>query len=280
VSESPADYGVSGEPAAAEQAWVLRHGRVVLARLDELLTSRRYASRTCEAYGGWVRRFLGFQLRRSADAPAVESVEAFLSRLAVERRVSPATQNQARSALVFFFRYVLGSPLPTLEGVTPASRPPRMPVVLAREEVGGVLRALSGPKQLVAMLLYGSGLRLMEALRLRVKDVDFVRHQVFVRGGKGDKDRVTVLPDALAPRLEAHLVRVRRLHERDLAAGGGNVELPHALGLKYPNAKREWRWQWVFPATTAYVDPVTGDHRRHHLHETAMQRAMKEAVLR
>jgi integron integrase len=174
----------------------------------------------------------------------------------------------------------VGVALPPLEGVTPASRPRRLPIVLARDEVAAVLRQLRGAKQLVAMLLYGSGLRLMEALRVRVKDVDFARAQIVVRGGKGDKDRVTVLPPTVAGPLRVHLDRVKRLHDRDLARGAGAVALPGAYERKAPGAARGWEWQWVFPGTTLYRDAETGERRRHHLHETAVQRGVKEAVLR
>ena len=167
-----------------------------------------------------------------------------------------------------------------MEGVTPASRPQRLPVVLSVDEVSAVLRELRGAKQLVAMLLYGSGLRLLEALTLRVKDIDFARTQLLIRSGKGDKDRMTVLPRVLHEALRCHLVRVKRLHDRDLAAGAGTVVLPGARARKYPSAVRAWEWQWVCPATSAYRDADTGERRRHHLHETAMQRGMKEAVLR
>ncbi|MGQ0702846.1 MAG: integron integrase, partial [Gemmatimonadales bacterium] len=224
------------------------HAGAALVRLERALRVQYYSARTSEAYGSWIRRFL--------------------------------RQNQARSALVFFYRHVLGRPLPPLEGVTPAARPRRIPVVLSRDEVARVLRELSGAKQLVAMLLYGSGLRLLEALQLRIKDIDFSRLQITVRAGKGDKDRVTVLPEALVPRLRAHLGRVERLHQWDLQQGAGWVELPGAFARKSPNAQRAWEWQWVFPATRGYTDRVTGERRRHHLHETAIQRAMREGVLR
>jgi integron integrase len=182
--------------------------------------------------------------------------------------------------LAFYFRHVRRTALPPLDGVTPAARPPRLPVVLTREEVAAVLGGLSGAKQLVAMLLYGSGLRLLEALTLRVKDIDAARAQLVVRGGKGDKDRVTVLPPVLHEPLRAHLARVQRLHRRDLGRGAGYVALPGALEHKYPSAAREWGWQWVFPATTLYRDPGRGVLRRHHLHETTVQRAVRAAVLR
>jgi integron integrase len=253
---------------------------VALGRLQRALRVQRYSGRTVEAYGSWIRRFLGFHRGRGVRDLGPSEATSFLAALVERGRVSASTQNQARSALVFFFRQVLGRPLPPLEGVTPAARPPRIPVVLSRDEVGRVLGELSGAKQLVAMLLYGSGLRLLEALRLRVKDVDFERRQITVRGGKGDKDRVTVLPEALVARLREHLGRVERLHRRDLARGAGCVELPGAFGRKSPQAPRAWEWQWVFPATSVYLDRVTGERRRHHLHETAIQRAMREAVLR
>ena len=185
----------------------------------------------------------------------------FLSALAIRGRVSASTQNQARSALVFYFRHVRKSPLPMLEGVTPATRPRRLPVVLSGDEVFAILRQLSGAKQLVAMLLYGSGLRLLEALSLRIKDVDFARAQLIVRGGKGDKDRATVLPRGVHQELQEHVARVKRLHARDLAAGAGHVALPGALSRKLPGASRSWEWQWVFPATRGYRVAATGERR-------------------
>jgi integron integrase len=194
--------------------------------------------------------------------------------------VSASTQKQALSAIRFAFAQGLESPLPWLEGFTPAFRPPRLPVVLSPGEVEAVLGHLGGVKRLIGMLLYGSGLRLMEALSLRVKDVDFDRSTLVVRGGKGDKDRATVLPLSLHEPMRAHLSRVRRLHERDLARGGGAVALPGAYGRKSPSAAKSWEWQWLFPAPGHYVDGETGERRRHHLHQTALQRAMKEAVLR
>lgn len=196
------------------------------------------------------------------------------------RGVSAATQKQALSAIRFAFAHGLESPLPWLEGFTPASRPPRLPVVLSPSEVDAVLSQLSGARRLIGMLLYGSGLRLMEAISLRVKDLDFDRNSLVVRGGKGDKDRATVLPSSMREPMRAHLERVRRLHARDLAEGLGEVTLPGAFGRKSPSSARSWEWQWVFPAPNHYVDKETGELRRHHLHETSMQRAMKEAVLR
>jgi integron integrase len=206
-------------------------------------------------------------------------VTAFLTSLAVDGHVSASTQNQALSALLFLYREVLEHDLPWLEDVVRAKRPRRLPVVLTREEVGAVLDALEGIPRLVALLLYGSGLRLLEGLRLRVKDVDFGSNQITVRSGKGDKDRVTLLPAAARERLEQHLVEVRKQHARDVAAGAGWVALPAALARKYPAAGREWGWHWVFPATRWYVDRETGQRRRH-LHESVLQRAVHRAVRR
>jgi integron integrase len=207
-------------------------------------------------------------------------ITQFLSSLAVERNVAASTQNQALSALLFLYRQVLEQELPWLDGVVRAKRAERLPVVLTREEVCAILRGLQGPPRLMAVLLYGAGLRLLECARLRVKDVDFATNQIVVRAGKGDRDRMTMLPGALKVDLARHLEFVRTQHETDLRRGAGWVELPWALARKYPNAGREWAWQWVFPATRIYVDRVTSQRRRHHLHESVLQRAVKEAIRR
>jgi integron integrase len=208
---------------------------------------------------------------------AVE-VEAFLTHLAVAGNVAASTQNQARSALLFLYKEVLGSELPWLNNVEQAKKPRRLPVVLTEDEVRDVLANLDGVHWLVAALLYGAGLRLMEALRLRVQDVDFKRREVLVRNGKGFKDRVTMLPEKLAGRLQSHLATVRLLHEKDLAEGFGEVHLPYALDRKYPNAGASWGWQYVFPSGNRSLDPRTGKTRRHHLDEQTIQRAVKQAV--
>ena len=205
-------------------------------------------------------------------------VSRFLSALAVEGRVSASTQNQALAALLFLYRRVLGVDLPWLDDLVRAARPHRLPVVLSREEVRAVLLALRGTVRLICVLLYGSGLRLLEGARLRVKDLDFRANHITVRCGKGDRDRVSLLPATAQPALQRHLERVRLQHERDLGTGAGWVEVPHALGRKYPNAGREWPWQWVFPATRTYFEPVTRQRRRHHLHQTVIQRAVHRAV--
>jgi len=222
-------------------------------------------------------RFCG---RRHPREVGEREVTAFLSSLAVDHRVSSATQNQALAALMFLYRDVLEMPVGWLNGLVRAKRPARVPVVLTREEVRQVLARLKGrgAPALIAALLYGTGMRLLEALCLRVKDIDFGANQITVRGGKGDRDRRTMLPQRLKGPLLRHLAEVRTQQERDLEHGGGWVELPGALGLKYPQAGREWGWQWVFPAGRAYVEPHTNQRRRHHIHESVMQRAFKEAV--
>jgi len=207
-------------------------------------------------------------------------ITQFLSWLAVKEKVAASTQNQALSALLFLYRAVLEQDLPWLDGVVRAKRPERLPVVLTRGEVRAVLDRLHGVPRLMGLLLYGAGLRLLECARLRIKDVDFASNQIVVRDGKGHKDRVTMLPAAVKAGLARHLDGVRRQHELDVERGSGWVELPDALRRKYPSAGREWAWQWVFPATRIYVDRLTGERRRHHLHESVLQRAVKEAVRR
>jgi integron integrase len=219
-----------------------------------------------------------FHGRRHPRELSFEHVEAFLSYLAVSRNVAASTQNQAKSALLFLYKEVLGVELPWLDDVESAKRPQRLPVVLTHAEVDALLSRMRGTNGLVARLLYGSGLRLLEAARLRVKDVDFSRREILVRDGKGAKDRVTMLPSSLIEPLRAHLVLVRQLHEQDLAVGLGAVYLPYALERKYPNAPREWAWQYVFPSERVSDDPRSGRRRRHHLDEQNVQRAMRAAL--
>jgi integron integrase len=241
---------------------------------------RRYSRRTEESYVAWIKRYVRFHGLRHPGKLGADDVGAFLSALVVRHNVSAATQMQALNALVFLYWEVLGKELGRLDDLVPSRKPKRLPVVLTRAEVQAVLGQVRGTSRLVAALSYGAGLRLQEALSLRVKDVDFGLRQIRVRGGKGDRDRVTVLPQKLVPALERHLGRVQALHRRDLAGGGGRVELPGALDRKYPGASAEWGWQRVFPATRRQVAGATGERRRHHLHETVVQRAVKAAVRR
>ena len=220
------------------------------------------------------------QHKRHADELAEGEVTTFLTHLAVDRKVSASTQNQALSAILFLYKQVLDRKLEWLGDVVRAKRPKRLPVVLSRAEVNQLLSMLDGSAALIAQLMYGTGLRLMEALRLRVKDVDFEYRQILVRTGKGDKDRVTVLPDTLIERLRAHLEKVRALHQADLNEGFGRVYLPSALARKYPNANREWAWHYVFPSRNRSCDPRSGEVRRHHLDEKNLQRSIRHAALR
>jgi len=238
-----------------------------------------YSLRTEQAYLDWIKRFIRFSDKRHPRDLSAPHIERFLSHLAVECNVAASTQNQAKSALLFLYREVLQIELPWLEGVTQARTPKRLPTVLTHSEVERVLARLPpGTHRLVGGLLYGAGLRLLEALRLRVKDVELTRGEIVVREGKGAKDRVTMLPRAVGELLQQHLQFVRALHHADLNAGHGEVYLPHALARKFPNAGREWGWQYVFPAGSLSADPRTGAIRRHHVQEQAFQRAFKQAV--
>ncbi len=252
----------------------------LLDRVREAIRARHYSRRTEDAYIGWIKRYIFFHGKRHPSEMGAEEVTRFLSSLALDGHVAASTQNQALSALLFLYREVLQQDLPWLEGIVRAKRPIRLPVVLTRDEVQAVLSQLRGTPRLMATLLYGAGLRLLECARLRVKDVEFAANQILVRGGKGDKDRVTLLPASVKADLARHIEAARRRHEADLRCNGGWVALPGALDRKYPNAGREWAWQWVFPATRIYVDRETGKRHRHHYHESAIQRVIKEAVRR
>ena len=250
----------------------------LIQRYREELQVRHYARRTVQTYEQWLRRFLRFHGLRHPREMDSADVNAFLSHLAVDLKVSPSTQNQALSALLFLFRELLERDL-DLEGVVRARTRRRLPVVLSQEEVRAVLQRLDGPAALVAGLLYGSGLRLMEALRLRVQDLAFSRRELTVRDGKGGKDRRTLLPDRLGRELVSHLAQVRAIHRQDLADGWGRVQLPHALARKYPTAPIEWGWQWVFPQGSRWCNPATGEQGRHHLDPSLIQKAVRRAVL-
>jgi integron integrase len=250
----------------------------LLSQVRNKLRARHYSYRTEQSYVAWIRRFILHYDKRHPRQITGSEVESFLTHLAVDRRVSASTQNQALSAILFLYRQVLEVDLPWLENVVRARRPARLPTVLPPQEVAALIAHMDGPFALIAQLLYGSGLRLTEALRLRVKDVDFAYAQIVVRDGKGHKDRVTVLPETVVKPLQVHLLAVHEQHQTALRRGHGGVELPYALHRKYPEAHLEWIWQYVFPAARPSRDPRSGDVRRHHLHETSVHRAVRRAA--
>jgi integron integrase len=247
-------------------------------QLRDVARLRHLGLRTEETYWNWIKRFIVFHQKRHPREMGSEEITAFLTHLAVDGRVAASTQNQAFNALLFLYRQVLKLDMPDIKGAVRARQPRKLPVVLTREETEAVIARLDHTNRLIASLLYGSGLRLMEAIRLRVKDVDFERGEIIVRDGKGEQDRMTMLPQSVHPTLEAHLDGVKRLHEQDVKAGYGEVYLPYALERKYKNAGREFRWQYVFPDTKLSNDPRTGKRRRHHVLEQNVQRAVKKAV--
>lgn len=249
-----------------------------LEQVRTAIRVRHYSIRTEEAYLFWTRRFIFFHGKRHPSEMGETEVGTFLSHLAVNKNVSPSTQNQALNALVFLYKQVLEQPLGEINGVVRAKKRQRLPVVLTQEEIARLLSHLSGVHWLIACLEYGSGLRLLESVRLRVKDIDFAHRAIFVRDGKGGKDRVVTLPDEVIVPLQRHLENRKTLFERDKRQGFGAVYLPHALARKYPNAPTEWGWQYVFPATRIGVDPRSGVRRRHHLDETAMQKVVRRAI--
>ncbi|HXS74254.1 MAG TPA: integron integrase [Rhodanobacteraceae bacterium] len=270
MSYHSANGGV--KPAVAQS----RSPRLV----DEIrarLRLKHYSFRTEQAYIGWVRRYILASGKRHPRDMGVAEVECFLSDLAVRGQVSASTQNQALSALLFLYREVLGIDLPWMENVVRAKRPKHLPVVLSRTETRRLLNAMEGRTWVLASLLYGTGMRLMECLRLRVKDVDFARNEITVRDGKGGKDRRTMLPRALVEPLQREVERARSLHEQDLAAGFGATRLPHALARKYPDAAREFGWQFMFPSMQRSSDPFDGCERRHHVDDAVLARALKRA---
>jgi len=252
----------------------------LLDLLRQALRSRHYSPRTEQTYCHWVKRFIFFHHVRHPADMAEPEINAFLTHLAIKGKVSASTQNQALSALLFLYRHVLGRQIGDLGDIVRARKPHRLPVVLTRDEVKAVLGWLNGNKWVMAALMYGAGLRLMECLRLRVQDLDFARHEVFVRDGKGAKDRVTMLPESVLGALQEHLRGVKAVHEQDLRDGWGRVQMPDALDRKYPGAASEWRWQWVFPQESRWRNTHTGAEGRHHVDESLVQRAVREAVQR
>ena len=262
ASRAPAD---ALEPALAD-------------RLHQAIRTLHYSRRTERAYAYWARRFAAHYEPRDVAGMGADEIRSFLSHLAVTERVSASTQNQALCALLFLYGRAFGVDIGPIGGIERAKAPKRLPVVLTRGEVKAVLEVMRGVPQLVCQLLYGAGLRIVECLSLRVKDLDFDRNEMTVRDGKGAKDRVTVLPTSCRQGLLAQLARVHRQHDEDLRRGLGRAPLPFALAQKYRNADREWRWQYVFPASSFYTDRHTGLQHRHHLHETVVQSAMAQAV--
>jgi integron integrase len=253
---------------------------LLLDQVRDQIRTLHYSIRTEEAYLNWIRQFILFHGKRHPNEMGASEISRFLSHLATERNVAASTQNQALSALLFLYREVLGKSIGWVDDVERARKPQRLPVVFTREEAANVLNHFRAKMWLMASLLYGSGLRLMECIRLRVKDIEFAQSQIIVREGKGNKDRVTMLPEALANPLERHLERGKAVHETDLKEGFGRVYLPFALARKYPNANREWCWQYVFPASKRSLDPRSGQVQRHHISETALQKAVKGAIRR
>jgi integron integrase len=250
----------------------------LLDQVSDAIRRLHYSRRTEESYVQWIRRYIWFHGKRHPDTLGEPEVTAFLNHLAAERGVAASTQNQALSALLFLYKEVLGRELAWLDGLVRAKRPLHVPAVLTRAEVERLLACLHGVRGLAVGLLYGTGMRLLECLRLRVKDIDFGYAQILVRDGKGQKDRITMLPAKLAEPLHQHLASVRLLHTRDLREGFGEVHLPFALARKYPSAGREWAWQYVFPSKNRSADPEDGVIRRHHLDESVLQRAVREAA--
>jgi integron integrase len=250
----------------------------LLEQLREHIRLRHYSIRTEEAYIHWAKRFILFHGKRHPAEMGKAEIRQFLSHLATDRQVAASTQNQALAALLFLYQKVLGLNVEELGEIERANRPERVPTVLTRDEAQTLLQRIPAGKRLMAGLLYGSGLRLLECLRLRVKDIDFGYKQIMVRDAKGNKDRITLLPQGLIEPLQTHLEEVKRLHEDDLREGFGEVYLPYALARKYPYAAKDWGWQYVFPSEKRSVDPRSGAVRRHHLDESVLQRAVKEAV--
>lgn len=251
-----------------------------IKRYRMALAARHYSDRTKESYEKWLRRFLELNRAQSPEKLTGAEINSFLSRLAVDDNVSASTQNQALAALLFFYRNVMNMPVGDVGEVIRAKKPKRLPVVMSRQEVRAVLAELKGDKWLASSIMYGTGLRLMECLELRVQDIDFARNEIVVRNGKGAKDRMTMLPETLKKPLCEHLERVKKIHEKDIAEGWGRVPIPGALEKKYPNASVDWVWQWIFPQERRWKDPVTSAQGRYHMDPSILQSAVHEAIIK
>ena len=250
----------------------------LLDSLRDEIRVRHYSIRTEQTYCKWVKQYCQYHNLRHPKDMGAREISAFLSHLATDRNVAASTQNQALNAILFLYKHVLEKELPQLQNVVRAKRPKQLPVVLSLDETARLLANMSGVQRLMAELMYATGARIIELVRLRVKDIDFERHQIIIREGKGEKDRVVPLPAELEQDLKVQLQKVQKLHQKDLAEGYGTVHLPYALAKKYPNAAKEWCWQYVFPARTRSVDPRSGITQRHHIYESVMQKAIKEAT--
>lgn len=250
----------------------------LLDQVRNIIRCKHYSIRTEYSYIDWIKRYIYFHDKQHPETLSERHISSFLTHLAVDRKVASSTQNQALCALVFLYREVLKKELGEFQNLIRAKRPQKLPVVFTREEVKLIMLQLEGNHWLMGQVLYGAGLRVMECVRLRVKDIDFGYRQILVRDGKGRKDRVTMLPEIIMDQLKMHLLKVKKTHENDLAAGFGTVYLPYALERKYKNANRSWPWQYVFPATRRSIDPRSGAERRHHISESVIQRAVKRAI--
>jgi integron integrase len=265
------------EPALQSAKKALSKPRL-LDQVRDVIRCKHYSIRTEQTYLEWIKRFIYFNNRKHPKDLGTTHISAFLTHLAVQRKVAGSTQNQALCALVFLYKEIIKKDIGQLDDLIRAKRPSKLPVVFTREEVRAILIQLDGQRWLMGQLLYGAGLRLMECLRLRVKDVDFGYKQIVVRDGKGHKDRITMLPEIISDPLLRHLLKVKQIHHEDLKAGFGMVYLPYALERKYRNANRNWGWQYVFPSNRRSIDPRSGSERRHHASEKVLQRAVKKAI--
>ena len=253
-------------------------GKKLLEQVSDAIRIKHYSSRTEKTYMDWIKRYILFHNKRHPKDMGVEEIQTFIAHLATQKQLAASTQNQALSAVIFLYRHVLKIDIALPSDIIRAQKSETLPVVLTHQEAMSVINKMSGVSQLMTKILYGSGLRLMECLRLRVKDIDFGNHQIIVRDGKGEKDRLTMLPDALIPDLQTHLKTVSDIHQQDLKAGYGEVYLPYAIARKYPNAPKEWIWQYLFPAFARSVDPETKKIRRHHLDESVLQKAIRQTA--
>lgn len=252
--------------------------RKLLDQVSDTLRVKHYSLRTEKTYIDWIRRYIFFHGKRHPKDMGTTEIQAFLAHLATERNLAASTQNQALSAILFLYRYVLQKEIEVPSDLIHAEKSKTLPVVLAHQEAINIIAAMTGHTQIMAKILYGSGLRLMECLRLRVKDLDFNNHQIIVRDGKGEDDRATILPDSLIPILEAHLKKVKLIHRKDLNDGFGETYLPYALNRKYPNAAKEWMWQYIFPSSTLALDPISKKIRRHHIDPSVLQKAVRQSA--